>query len=69
MCALRTAEVDVKGTLQGGATRQFLCRFLDVGGINPFRTLGRPASKNLHRARSRGEPGSGLGASAMGISS
>jgi hypothetical protein len=29
--------------------------------------LGRPASKNLHKARSRGKFGAGCAASAMGI--
>ena len=31
-----------------------LCRFLDAGGINSLRRLGRPASKKRQGAKSRG---------------
>ena len=34
--------------------RPLLCRFSDAGGINPFRTLGRPASKKRQGTKSRG---------------
>ena len=30
-----------------------LCRFLDAGGIDPFRTLGRPASRKRQGTKSR----------------
>ena len=34
--------------------RRALCRFLDAGGINPLRRLGRPASKKRQGTKSRG---------------
>ena len=37
-----------------------MCRFLDAGGIDPVRTLGRPASKKRQGTKSR-EAGLRLG--------
>ena len=42
-----------------------MCRFLDAGGINPFRTLGRPASKKRQGTKSR-EAGQRLGGERYG---
>ena len=42
-----------------------LCRFLDAGGIDPVRTLGRPASKKRQGTKSR-EAGCGWAACRYG---
>ena len=45
--------------------RLLLCRFLDAGGIETLRTLGKPASKKRQGAKSR-EAGPRLGVGRYG---
>jgi len=42
-----------------------MCRFLDAGGINPLRALGRPASEKRRGTKSR-SAGQGLGCERYG---